>query len=91
MPRFNVLFAAPFDLRLRDGTSIRIYNLAKAASRICKKVFVLAPYIGNDFITINNLEWIRTKPLKTRYQYLCAYADVVPSPIRNKLVRIYWA
>lgn len=83
----NVLFIAPFDLRIHNGTSIRVYNLARAASKICRKVFLLAPYINDDFKTINNIIWIKMRSLEVKHQYLLTYMDLTMPWLSKRVVR----
>lgn len=66
----KVLFIVPWDLERRDGTSIRVYNLAKASSYFCNVVYIASPNINEDLKSINRLVWIRIPKLRfaTIYQ-----------------------
>ena len=71
----KLLIIAPFDLRLREGTSIRVTNLVKASTLICEKVFLLSQFMNDELKNINNLEHVEAKPLQARYHFVVALAE----------------
>jgi len=73
----KLLIIAPFDLQLRDGTSIRVTNLTKAASHICKNVFLVSQTINEELRNISNIMHIKVKPLQARYHLMMAFTDAL--------------
>jgi glycosyltransferase involved in cell wall biosynthesis len=73
----KLLIIAPFDLQLRDGTSIRVTNLTKATSHICKNVFLVSQTINEELRNISNVMHIKIKSLQARYHLMIAFTDVL--------------
>jgi glycosyltransferase involved in cell wall biosynthesis len=80
----RVLFIAPFDLTIRDGTSIRVLNSARAATRICERVFLISYTTNEELEALNNLVHIRIRAVQLRYHFIMALADSVDSRLTSK-------
>jgi len=81
----KVLFIAPFDLTLRDGTSIRVSNIARATARICKDVFLLSYTINEELKTLSNLVHIKMKTIQVRQHFIIAFTDIINPQLAFKL------
>jgi glycosyltransferase involved in cell wall biosynthesis len=69
----NVLVLAPFDLRVRDGTGIRVTNITKAASEISESIYIISYSINEELKELNNLKHIRIKSIQARYHFIMAF------------------
>ena len=76
MARKNILFIAPFNLSIRDGTSIRVTNLVKAAANICNYVFLLSYTSNEELSTLTNLRHVKMDAHRFMHHLLLAYADI---------------
>jgi glycosyltransferase involved in cell wall biosynthesis len=73
----KVTIVAPFDLRLRDGTSIRVTNLTKASADAFENVFILSQAINEELRGISNLKYIELKELQARYHLFLAFLEIL--------------
>jgi glycosyltransferase involved in cell wall biosynthesis len=69
----NVIVLAPFDLRVRDGTSIRVTNMTKATSEISEAIYIISNSINEELKELNNLKHIRIKSIQARYHFIMAF------------------
>ncbi|MGC9107309.1 MAG: glycosyltransferase, partial [Infirmifilum sp.] len=76
----KVLFIAPFKLEIHDGTTIRVLNLAKAATYISEEVFLVSPSINEEF-KLNNIVNIKMKEIEGRYHFTLAYLSEFSSKL----------
>jgi hypothetical protein len=86
----KLLIIAPFDLQLRDGTSIRVTNLTRTASRICKNIFLVSQTINEELKNVNNVIHIKIKPLQARYHFMIAFMEDLSTHLAHaNATRIY--
>jgi len=82
----NVLFIAPFDLRIRDGTTVRVINLVRAAAQVCDTVF-LASYTNNEYLkALSNIVHIRLKNIQLRYHLAMAFTSSILTRLASKFL-----
>lgn len=72
----RVMFIAPYDLTKRNGTTIRVYNLLKAASFFSDTIYLVSPNVNEDLKAISKLTWIKIPQL--RFNKLHFFASVNP-------------
>ena len=76
MAKKNILFIAPSNLSIRDGTSIRVTNLAKAVANICNYVFLLSYTSNEELSTLTNLRHVKMDTPRFMHHLPLAYADI---------------
>jgi hypothetical protein len=82
----NVLFIAPFDLRIRDGTTVRVINLVRAVAQVCDTVF-LASYTNNEYLkALSNIVHIRLKNIQLRYHLAMAFTSSILTRLVSKFL-----
>jgi len=81
----RVLFIAPFDLTIRDGTSIRVLNLARAAAQICEHVFLASYTSDESFKELDNLTHIKIRSVQLRYHFVGAFMNKVSPQITSRV------
>jgi len=84
----NVLFIAPFDLRIRDGTTVRVINLVRAVAQVCDTVF-LASYTNNEYLkALSNIVHIRLKNIQLRYHLAMAFTSSILTRLASRALQL---
>ncbi len=68
----KILFIAPFNLKLRDGTTIRVLNLTRAALQTGEEVYLLSPTMSED-LQLNRVIHVKMRDLRPMYHFALAY------------------
>ena len=82
----KVLFIAPFNLKIYDGTTIRINGLIKSLKGRCKEIYLLSPTLNEELKKIYGLKWISMKRLRL---YLSAYVSLLTGHLADGLLLKY--
>jgi len=82
----NVLFVAPFDLTIRDGTSIRVTNITKAASLFCRNILLFSNTINEELSILSNLKYVALKPTQFRYNLIASLLGRINPLLSYKFV-----
>lgn len=75
----KVAIIAPNDLRIFDGTTIRITGFTKALSHCVERVYLISTSTNYEISKLNNVFWIRLKYSKSIDSVRHRKVDVIES------------
>jgi len=81
----KVVYVAPFNLAVKDGTSIRVLNIARAASELFDEVLILSHYF-NTYL-VKNIFHVKLRAVPARYHYISAFGSFVSSQLNLRFAQ----
>jgi len=83
---YDIAVIAPFNLAARDGTSIRVINMARAVAGLFDRVIIFSNSYTNEFFNISSINYIKLYNIASRYHYIVALGMLIEPKLTSKLV-----
>ncbi len=80
---YDIAVVAPFNLSVRDGTSIRVINIARAATSLFDRVILFS---NSNTYELSNVIYIRLYNIAFRYHYIVALGMRIEPKLISKFV-----
>ncbi|WP_083494630.1 glycosyltransferase family 4 protein [Pyrodictium occultum] len=71
------LIIAPNDLRIREGTTIRITGLIKSIAPNMEKIYLASAFINKELSQLHNLEWVKIRFLRALTLLSINYSSIM--------------
>lgn len=80
---YDIAVVAPFNLTVRDGTSIRVINIARVVASLFDKVIMFSNSYANE---LSNVNYIKLYNIASRYHYIAALGMQIEPKLISKFV-----
>ncbi|MEM0488983.1 MAG: glycosyltransferase [Candidatus Bathyarchaeia archaeon] len=81
----KVLTITPNDLRVYDGTTVRVSGLTKSIALHVGRVYLASPSINDDLLELSNLVWIKLKLLRPLTLLVVNYLSIISRHVLDSL------
>lgn len=87
----RIAIIAPNDLRIYDGTTIRITGQIKSIASFMERIFLVSRSLNKELLKLNNLSWIKLKHFRYLTNLGACYADLFLGSFVCSAIRAFFS